>query len=404
VFLHLSVGLLTVVTEVQQQQENITHTTTTLSQARTRHVATSSGELVFFGGGFNTTGAFDGPGIASDRVDIYNVTSGNWTTATLSIPRGDLAATSSQNLVFFAGGWNRPTEFNQVDIYNVTSGNWTTTTLSRARWGFAATSVRDLVLFGGGFSTIVDIYNITNNTWTTATLSQERHFPAAVSVNNRYALFAGGYGSGAYSNTIDVYDVLTGIWNKTLPPMSVPREGLASVSYGDLVILAGGATNFGCTSSSDAVDIYNMTSKTHSTFTLSISRCYPAAAVLKNLIFIGGGGDLGITYKGDIDNITSFDRIDIYDVISNNWSIATLSQTRAILVAATSFNQIIFGGGQFGVQTSNFVDIFQIPQLLSPTSFSPIESPVLFQSVPASTSNSSYSSFLTLILWGVSFL
>jgi hypothetical protein len=34
-------------------------------------------------------------------VDIYNVTSGNWTTSTLSIPRYELAATSSQNLVFF---------------------------------------------------------------------------------------------------------------------------------------------------------------------------------------------------------------------------------------------------------------------------------------------------------------
>jgi hypothetical protein len=104
--------------------KKISLTTTTLSQARTRHVATSSGELVFFGGGYNSTGA-------SDRVDIYNVTSGNWTTATLSIPRGDLAATSSQNLVFFAGGWNRPTEFNQVDIYNVTSGNWSTATQSK---------------------------------------------------------------------------------------------------------------------------------------------------------------------------------------------------------------------------------------------------------------------------------
>jgi hypothetical protein len=78
----------------QQQQGNIIHTTTTLSQARYRLAATSSGELVFFAGGQNSTGQ------PSDRVDIYNVTSGSWTTATLSIPRSALAATSSQNLVF----------------------------------------------------------------------------------------------------------------------------------------------------------------------------------------------------------------------------------------------------------------------------------------------------------------
>jgi hypothetical protein len=97
-FLQMSVGLLNFVTETQQQQGNITHTTTTLSQARYALAATSSGELVFFGGGYDSTGQ------PSDRVDIHNVTSGSWTTSTLSIPRRALGATSSQNLVFFGGG------------------------------------------------------------------------------------------------------------------------------------------------------------------------------------------------------------------------------------------------------------------------------------------------------------
>jgi hypothetical protein len=98
-FLAMSVILLNFVAETQQQQGNITHSTTTLSEARSELAATSSDELVFFGGGYNSTGP-------SDRVDIYNVTNGSWTTATLSIPRYDLAATSSQNLVFFGGSWN----------------------------------------------------------------------------------------------------------------------------------------------------------------------------------------------------------------------------------------------------------------------------------------------------------
>jgi hypothetical protein len=79
VILHLSVGLLNCgKTETQQQQGNIIHTTTTLSEARAGLAATSSGELVFFAGGHSSTGP-------TDRVDIYNVTSGNWTTATLSL-------------------------------------------------------------------------------------------------------------------------------------------------------------------------------------------------------------------------------------------------------------------------------------------------------------------------------
>jgi hypothetical protein len=55
----VSAGLLNFVTETQQQQGNITHTTTTLSQARYLLAATSSGELVFFAGGWSSTGPSD---------------------------------------------------------------------------------------------------------------------------------------------------------------------------------------------------------------------------------------------------------------------------------------------------------------------------------------------------------
>ena len=43
----------------------------------------------------------------SDAVDIFNVKSGTWTTAVLSVARTYLAATSLPNdgLAIFAGGW-----------------------------------------------------------------------------------------------------------------------------------------------------------------------------------------------------------------------------------------------------------------------------------------------------------
>ena len=45
-------------------------------------------------------------GPISDAVDIFNATSGRWTTAALSVARADLAATSlpNQGLAIFAGG------------------------------------------------------------------------------------------------------------------------------------------------------------------------------------------------------------------------------------------------------------------------------------------------------------
>jgi hypothetical protein len=127
--------------EAAKQQANFNLTTATLSQPRVFVVATSSGDLVFFGGGYNGTGV-------SNRVDICNVTSGSWSTATLSVPREQLAAASLGNLVFFAGGFDdNLTYYNQIDIYNVSDGSWSTATLSVARANLAATSLGNLVFF-----------------------------------------------------------------------------------------------------------------------------------------------------------------------------------------------------------------------------------------------------------------
>jgi hypothetical protein len=47
-----------------------------------------------------------GLGGSTDAVDIFDATSGRWTTAALSVARADLAATSlpDQGLAIFAGG------------------------------------------------------------------------------------------------------------------------------------------------------------------------------------------------------------------------------------------------------------------------------------------------------------
>jgi hypothetical protein len=52
----------------------------------------------------------DGLGSMSETVDIFNATSGKWTTAALSKARSYLAATSlpDQGLAIFAGGKGMP--------------------------------------------------------------------------------------------------------------------------------------------------------------------------------------------------------------------------------------------------------------------------------------------------------
>jgi len=338
--------ILNVVRLEAQRQTNITQATATLSEARYWLAGTSSGELVFFGGGYNTTNA------STAQVDICNVTSGNWTTASLSVPRGELAATSSGNLVLFAGG-SSDLEANvtdHVDIYNISNGSWSTATLSQARHRLAATSVPNLVLFGGGYnssslSNIVDIYNVTSNMWTATTLSQPRCNMGATSVANRYALFAGGLNSTGSSNMVDIYDAMNGVWNTTT--LSQPSISLAATSLGNLTFFVNGSDG----NISNIVDIFNATTRTWSTATLSQVRGNVAAASFGEVVAFGGGWN-GTTYSSVVD---------MYNVTSNNWFTVSLSQSRCWLAATSSTNKIFFSGGwNDSSEPVNIVDIFDL--------------------------------------------
>jgi predicted Ser/Thr protein kinase len=262
--------------------------------------------------------------------------------------------------VFFAGG-SGTTYSNQVDIYNMSNGSWSTATLSQARAGLAGTSVGNFVLFGGGWSSsgasnVVDIYNVPNNTWTTANLSQAREYLAATSVANRYALFAGGLLYGWYSttNVVDIFDSLSGMWNTAT--LSQARAAPVAASLGSWALVGGGDIGGDNTITYDIVDIFNATTQTWSTATLSQNRTNLAAASIGDIVAFGGG------WNGSAFSLV----VDMYNVTSNIWFTASLSQPRSWLAATSSTNKIFFGGGQNISGISSIVDIFDIP-LLPPT-------------------------------------
>ncbi len=124
--------------------------TAQLSAAKYGLAATSLpnvGLAIFAGGG--------------STVDIFNAISGRWSTAVLStgsLLRSWLAATSLPNLgvAIFAGGQTAGSWYDVVDIFNVTSGDWSTAVLSVARAYPAAASLPDLgiAIFAGGWSAL----------------------------------------------------------------------------------------------------------------------------------------------------------------------------------------------------------------------------------------------------------
>jgi hypothetical protein len=99
----------------------------------------------------------------------------------------------------------------------------------------------------------------------------------------------------------------------------------------------------------NVVDIYDSSSNTWSTHTLSQARANLAATTVgTKAIFAGGSGS----------NV-----VDIYDSSSNTWSTATISQARSSLAATTVGTKAIFAGGYkaiFAGETwySNVVDIY----------------------------------------------
>jgi hypothetical protein len=304
-------------------------------------VAASANNLILFAGGRN--------GTYSDRVDIYNTTSGEWTTASLSLSRDYVVAASANDLILFAGGYNGTGRIDRVDIFNATSGEWTTTSLSQPRANLAAASANNLILFGGGsnktaFCDRVDIFNATSGEWTTetASLSQPRDNLAAASAND-LILFGGGFNETDFSDRVDIFNATSGEWTNT--SLSQPRDSLAAASANNLILFGGGSNN---TAFCDRVDIFNTTSGEWTTASLSQPRYALAAASANDLIlFAGGYNDTGYS-----------DRVDIFNATSGEWTTTSLSQPRYYLAAASANDLILFGGGLNGTYYSDRVDIF----------------------------------------------
>ena len=81
---------------------------------------------------------------------------------------------------------------------------------------------------------------------------------------------------------------------------------------------------------------------TWSVASLSEPRSEIAAATVGNKVFFAGG-------EKDLNYNTS-DRVDIYDITSNTWSTALLSEPRSFISAITANNKIYFAGGAHQLQ------------------------------------------------------
>ncbi|MEK7253701.1 MAG: PHB depolymerase family esterase, partial [Bacteroidota bacterium] len=154
----------------------------------------------------------------SERVDIYDLSTGAWTMSNLSVSRGFINnAVTVCGKAFFAGGgiFDLPTlawtsASDRVDIYDPTTGEWTTAQLSHSVINHSVVAIGNQVLIAGGgdpappysdFST-VDIYSCPGTlldaqfTHGDSLRTYKLYVPAAYDGSEAYPLVIALHGSG----------------------------------------------------------------------------------------------------------------------------------------------------------------------------------------------------------------
>ena len=327
----------------------------TLSLAGDRIATASAGSKIVFAGRDCCPG--------SSRVDIYDTITQTWSIAELSVARWGIAAVVSGNKIFFAGGELGDGAFDiyysTVDIYDVSSNTWSVASLSEPRSEIAAAAVGNKVLFAGGekdmsynTSDKVDIYDVSSNIWSTALLSEPRSFISAVTVNNKI-YFAGGGASqfqwnNNFSNRIDIYDNATNTWSTS--SLIESKAMFAGIAVANRIYWAGGfieSAGWGLTCQVEIKDVNTQNSSIDFLFKAgSWWTNFGENAVIKDnkIIFFRGG------WFNVPDN-----KFDIYDTVTDRWSIGVLNQNieGASLICVN--NIIYVAGGYVNGVASNQV-------------------------------------------------
>jgi N-acetylneuraminic acid mutarotase len=185
-------------------------------------------------------------------------------------------------------------------------------------------------------------------------LSEAKRFGiAAISTGNKI-FFAGGIISpNQPSSRIDIFDIASNSWSTA--ELSVPRFNISAITSGNKVFFAGGAYSDGGNEYYvySTVDIYDLFTNTWSVASLSEPRELITVATVGSKVFFVGGSGVS----------TPSNKVDIYDLSANSWSTTQLSESKSGISAVTVGDKIYFAGGNSWVtgvnlSTSSRIDIY----------------------------------------------
>ena len=183
----------------QVRADILVHTTAELSVGRGVIGAGSGNHVAVFAGGYDPF--FTPPAGFEGTVDIYNATTGTWSTGSIS-PRDIPAVVGIGDNVYIAGGGYSPTEYpNIMDIYNTTTGAWSSTTVPHVG-DYQGAAVGGKLFLAGGFtdlsgtpSGVFDVYDPALSQWSSVAIPNSRN-AALAAAGNKLFLAGGGIQNG----------------------------------------------------------------------------------------------------------------------------------------------------------------------------------------------------------------
>jgi len=209
----------------------------------------------------------------------------------------------------------------------------------------------------------MNTFFLTAQNWSYGTLHEKKFIVDVGSIGNHVFFYSGGKrvgGVGVYTNEVEIYDVRTGTREVfTLSPGQIRRE-MAIVASGSKIFFAGGYYN---TLSEpnvifDRVDIYDTLTGQWTVDHLSQGRYFLAAAAANGTVMFGGG-------QGATTPIVAERIVNRYDVNTQIWKDTTWLQStnlRAELAAASVGDKVIFAGGSYSSMARDFVNIYDTKQ------------------------------------------
>jgi hypothetical protein len=265
-----------------------------------------------------------------------------YTTSSDSLTEGRYAIKllqTGQFTCFAGGGIRKPNGLlrsYQIDVYNVGTEKWTAFTMLEKRMAYAVAATSDRLFVGGGYSgtrisETVDIFDLRTGVAITSKLPRPRRNMSAAAAGTK-VIFAGGLDE-ALSTAADIYHIAEKRWE--LAELSEPRSNIIAAANGNKVVFAGGNSPDGMSS---VVDIYDIGTGRWATASLSEPKV-PAIVLKAGPFLFFAGGRLG-----DGDTHTAI--VDIYNTSTDKWLKLTLPGNQTSVTACSNTRYAFFAFGE----------------------------------------------------------